>query len=833
MSGTNIGTVFLSLAADPSQFNRQIHSSANGAGNAFATAFKSAFKAISVVAIINGLRSITAESIDLASDLTEVQNVVDTAFGDMAYKAEEFAKICIEQFGISELSAKQTASTFMAIGKGMDISGEAASDMAINLAKLGADVASFYNLNYEEASNKLKSVYTGETETLKSLGVVMTELNLKNYMLKKGYTAQYEELDAAEKATLRYNFVMDSLSLSIGDFEKTGDSWSNSTKKLKESLKSAYVSIGQVAIQYLTPVLQLLNEIVAAFGNVTSKIAQMAGIGVSDAVGEQMKAAANEVANSTEGIINTTKKQIEGLSSMDTFHTVNLGTGSDEEEGSGGTITPNMYYPESALNEQGNGVVNRVEQFFKNAFKDFQWFEFDFSGLENGFNKLLGPAKQLGGKIWDGITWAWNNVFKPFGEWAVNSGLPAFLEMVAAAIEVVDSAIEALKPTFSWLYDNILQPLLSFSWELIVDGFHMFRDALLGISDWIDKNGEKFRTLLIVGVSLVGAFIAAWKVAAIANWIQAAGGLVTVLSNIKTNLYAVTIAKLKDSAVNVGKTLKELALLTKAFILHSAELVKNAALWVVETAKKIASTAATVAHTAATWLATAATTAFGAALTFLTSPIGIVILAVTALIAIIVALIANWDKVKDAGTKAWENIKEKWNAAGSWIKTNVTEPIAKAFSNLFNNIKEAITTTFKQIVDNAINAITGFFSKIKNLGAKIGNFFFGGDSGGSVAVTNAPGYASGALIAPNQPHYAIVGDNTREREIISPVSTMADTFAAVLDSRLAGISKNNSTGSKVEYYTMEFEGAPIGEFCIDYINQKTKITGSNVIKLKK
>lgn len=831
MNGTNIGTVFLSLAADPSQFNRQINASASGAGNAFAGAFRSAFKAISVVAILNGLRSITAESIDLASDLEEVQNVVNTAFGEMSYKVEEFSKICVQQFGISELSAKQTASTFMAIGKGMDISSESASDMAMNLAKLSADVASFYNLNYEEASNKLKSVYTGETETLKSLGVVMSEVNLKNYMLKKGYSQQYEELDAASKATLRYNFVVDSLSLAIGDFEKTGDSWSNSTKKLKENLKSAYVSIGQVAIQYLSPVIALLNEMVDAFGRVTTKFAEMAGVGATDAVAEQTQQAAQQISNTTAAIVEDTKKQINSLSSMDTFHTVKIG--GNDSDSSSATITPNIYYPESTLNEQGNSVVNRVEQFFRNAFKDFQWFNLDFKELEDGFNKILGPAKELGGNIWDGITWAWNNVFKPFGEWAVNSALPAFFEALSAVIEVINSAIEALKPTFTWLYDNVLSKLLAFSWDLIVKGLNLFSEALTKISDWINNHGTAFRVLLITGISLVGAFIAAWKVATISNWIQAAGGLATVLTNVKTNLQALTIAKIHDSAVNVGKTLQDLKNLTISFIQNGIQLARNTALWIANTAQTIAHSVATAAHTAVTWLATAATTAFSAALTFLTSPIGLVILAITALIAIIIALIANWDKVKETCQKVCDFILQKLTSLKDGI-LKIVDVVKNGFVNFITGIKDAITNTINGIIDFALDKINALINKVKDIAAKVKEFFGGGSSSNAAAAAyiSAPAYASGAVIAPNQPHYALVGDNTREREIISPVSTMADTFAKVLDAKLGNTNKNTNSGG-VEYYTMELEGTTLAEFCIDYINQKTKVSGTNAIKIRK
>lgn len=135
---------------------------------------------------IAGLVALGKQAINTASDIQEVQNVVDTAFGSMAYKMEEFAKTSVKQFGLSQLSAKQMGSTFMAMASNMVGSAETASDMAINLTKRAADMASFYNRSAEDTATALHGIFTGETEVLKQYGIVQTEVNLQEYAAAHG-----------------------------------------------------------------------------------------------------------------------------------------------------------------------------------------------------------------------------------------------------------------------------------------------------------------------------------------------------------------------------------------------------------------------------------------------------------------------------------------------------------------------------------------------------------------------------------------------------------------------------------------------------------------------
>lgn len=226
-----------------------------------------------VIASVFAVRAIvnfSKECIELGSNVAEVQNVVDVAFGDMTDRVEAFAAGAIRNFGMSQLAAKKTASTYMAMAKGMGVADETAADMSITLAGLTGDVASFYNISQELADIKLKSVFTGETETLKDLGVVMTQDNLAAYALAQGITKSYDAMTQAEKVALRYNFVLDSLALANGDFARTSNSWANQTRILSMQWQEFMGIMGQALITVLTPVVKTLNQIVSGLISVAN-----------------------------------------------------------------------------------------------------------------------------------------------------------------------------------------------------------------------------------------------------------------------------------------------------------------------------------------------------------------------------------------------------------------------------------------------------------------------------------------------------------------------------------------------------------------------------------
>lgn len=199
-------------------------------------------------------------AIDLASDLQEVQNVVDTAFPHMSRQVEEFAQSAISSAGLSETAAKKYLGTYGTMAKSFGFTEEAAFNLSATMVQLAGDVSSFYNISTDEAYTKLMAIFTGETEALKELGVVMTETELNAYAMEKGLDKGTQGMDKQEKAALRLEYAMEALSAAQGDFIKTSDSWANQTKIMSENWNSLSASIGEGLIISLTPAIQFIND---------------------------------------------------------------------------------------------------------------------------------------------------------------------------------------------------------------------------------------------------------------------------------------------------------------------------------------------------------------------------------------------------------------------------------------------------------------------------------------------------------------------------------------------------------------------------------------------
>jgi len=241
----------------------KVSTSVSKSANSMSTAFSKLFKGVSVAAAVAALVKFGKASVQVGSDLAEVQNVVDVAFGDMASEVNDFAETAIEKFGLTQLQAKQFSSTFMAMANGMSIASQDGKEMAIGLTELAADMASFYNVSQDVAFTSLKSVFTGETETLKKFGVVMTEANLEAFALSQGIKKSYKEMTQAEKVALRYNFVLNTTKNAQGDYARTSGSWANQMKLLSNQWNELKGIVGSFLIQILTPMLTMLNRILS------------------------------------------------------------------------------------------------------------------------------------------------------------------------------------------------------------------------------------------------------------------------------------------------------------------------------------------------------------------------------------------------------------------------------------------------------------------------------------------------------------------------------------------------------------------------------------------
>lgn len=209
-----------------------------------------------------------------ASDLAEVNNVVFTGFGGKeGYNmVNKFCNTCIEQFGLTEFAAKNMAGSFAAMGRSLGLQQKNANNMALNLTALAGDMASFYNISEDYARVALSAVYTGETETLKRYGIVLTDANLQQYALTKGIAQNYRTLDSASKAYIRYMYIMEQTGavegkgIQIqGDFARTHLSFANSLRILEQEWNNLEIAMGGFIKTVAAPIIQGLTAIVRAF----------------------------------------------------------------------------------------------------------------------------------------------------------------------------------------------------------------------------------------------------------------------------------------------------------------------------------------------------------------------------------------------------------------------------------------------------------------------------------------------------------------------------------------------------------------------------------------
>lgn len=364
------------------------------------------------------------ESIELGSDLEEAQNVVDSVFTTMSDKVNDFAKNAAVSAGLSETMAKQYAGAFGAMSKSFGFAENDAYEMSTALTQLAGDVASFYNISQDEAYTKLKSVFTGETESLKDLGVVMTQNALDAYAMANGYGKTTSAMTEQEKVALRYRFVMEQLSTASGDFLRTSDGWANQVRVMKLQIDSLKATIGQGLINIFTPVIKVINTLLAklatvanAFKSFTELITGKKSSGATSAAAsgltetaladtgnayndaasgaENLAGATEDVADATKQAEKEQKKYLSGLDEIRTFDVESIsdtspgtGTAAGADGGLAGAIG-NVDYGSLA---KGENVLEKTSTLLDTITKKFKQLAKIF---KKGFWDGLGDYKPI------------------------------------------------------------------------------------------------------------------------------------------------------------------------------------------------------------------------------------------------------------------------------------------------------------------------------------------------------------------------------------------------------------------------------------------------------
>lgn len=490
------------------------------------SAIKMALGAVSIGAITSFAKS----CIDLGSDLAEVQNVVDVTFGSMSSEVDKFAKNAIAQFGLSELTAKKYMGTYGAMAKAFGMNTQQAYDMSAAITGLTGDVASFYNLSTDESYTKLKSIFTGETESLKDLGVVMTQTALDQYALNNGFGKTTAQMTEQEKVMLRYQFVMAQLGTAQGDFARTSGGWANQVRVLQLRFDQLRATIGQGLINALTPVLKILNGIIeclqvaaqaftaftaALFGKSTQQSTNPVpkqdiggGSDLADSTGQAADNTGDIAGNLKDGAEQAKKIQL-ALMGFDQINKLSSPLDDTNTPSGGGTEIPSVPGYAGLDGSVLSDVNKELDDINKNAEKAAKKLK-DFL---KGVKEAAEPTTKALKKLWDeglsklaNFTWTaikdfWENFLKPMGKWMLGEqGLPRFLNITNDLLNEIDwkrlneslaNLYTALKKParFVWtglmdFYENFLKPLAKWSMN---EGLPRFIDAtkdMIANIDW-------------------------------------------------------------------------------------------------------------------------------------------------------------------------------------------------------------------------------------------------------------------------------------------------------------------------------------------------------------
>lgn len=802
---------------------------------------KSLAMAVTAAFSVKKLVDFGRQSIETASDLAEVQNVVDTAFGESKQKMEDFADTAVKTYGISKLTAKQTGSNFMAMAAGMGLANDSASDMAMALTGLSADMASFYNVGQDVASTALKSIFTGETETLKQFGIVMTDANLQAYALSKGITKSTADMSQAEKVQLRYNYVMSQTALAQGDFAKTSDSWANQTRILSEQWKEFGATIGTVLMNVLLPAVKAINSLLSQL----IALAQGAARALSEAFGFELSNSADEA----QSIVKSTSQAADNYSdiadnaqqtqeaqegSLASFDQMNKLNDESKSDSTGVSGAGEIMQPSGTSVEVDTGKANKkLSDFFTSVRTQFEkladYLDMNFkpifadiwSGLEresielaqilggvfsdikslseplkayfiNDFTPLMQTAFSTLGKIGIGLFDSFNKVFSDIWNVAVfpilqnflTIGLPLITDFNTQVWNTLGVLFDNIKEIFDTLWNGVAQPLLNALKTLWCDTWQ-------SISDFWNEWGQPIFDGINEGI--------------------------TTTKNVFLNLWETVLKPVFDKLMDVADSVwtEHLKPLLDEFLDFVGTLITS----VLSIYNKAI---APVVNWLVSILGPIVSSVLGKIIKIVGNVISNIIDAVKNIISALKGVVlfivgvftGDWKK-------AWQGVKKifkgVWDALVDIAKTPINLIIG-----LINGLTGAVEDALNWIIDG-INELS--FTTPDWLPGDLGGQTFGFDLS-QIDIPEIPKLAQGAVIPPNSEFLAVLGDQKRGTNIEAPLDTIKQAVLQALVS-YGGAGGNQKISVTIP---LTLNGRTITQIVIDDINDYIKRNGRSPIR---
>jgi phage-related protein len=530
-----IQELFVKISSDFKELNKgfeETQSKLTTLGSGLATIGGTLSKVITLPLLAAG-----GASIKLASDMEETTNKINVSFGDSAQEVKDWSKNSLKSMGLAQQSALDSAALFGDMGTSMGLAQKDASGMSMALTQLGGDLASFKNVDAKQAMGALAGIFTGETESLKMLGVVMTETNLETFALSQGINENVQDMTEAEKINLRYAYVMNATKNAQGDFGRTSDGAANQMRIFGETMKEIGVQIGTIILPVFTQVVTFVNDLLTSFANLSAstkeKIIIFAGLAL--ALGPVILAfgAVLAVLPSISAGFMTMVSGVKAIGTAMSFLATN---------------------PISLILAAVAGLVAAFVYFY-NTNENFR------GTVDSVLTQIATVATSL-----------WNNVLVPLGEYLKVLWNNIFVPFGKSLSETFSPTIEALSAVLTFLWKQILLPLGTFILTIFVVQFKalyvlmeaFYTKVIMPISAYLigtfsDNFKTAFETIKTVLEGMKTAYIGLMTFITgvfTGDWKKAWEGIKAIFSGVFSGLYAIAKAPF-DNIAKLIATVRE------------------------------------------------------------------------------------------------------------------------------------------------------------------------------------------------------------------------------------------------------------------------------------
>ena len=427
----------------------------------------------------------------------------------MADEVEKFAKSAVQNFGMSELTAKRMASTFMSMANSMGLAAKDGKNMSLQLTALAGDMASFYNVEQDVAQTALNSIFTGETESLKKFGIVLTEANLNAFALSRGITKSYNAMSQAEKVALRYQYVLKATANAQGDFARTSSSWANQVRILKEQWSQLIGILGKGLIAALTPIVKALNKLLSYLIALGNAIASLFGGKKITGISKGLDSAAGSAGNLDDnlggagGKLDEDNKKAEKLAkTLASFDELDIlasndkndsgGSGGDSGGGGGGSFE----IPDFSTDEAASELIPNVQKLLDEVQKILDKWKPLIPKLEFNFDKekALADLKQIGLDIVNIIagwgTFVISLAIKVANDLDIGRLLNDVISLTRAFTDLCSNITDAVVPALLTFYDEALSKAVQGVGDLLDEILKWEEGELNKWSDWFVENKD-------------------------------------------------------------------------------------------------------------------------------------------------------------------------------------------------------------------------------------------------------------------------------------------------------------------------------------------------------